>query len=307
MAYSTVAGSSVFALAASSPDSRAFIASLIAGLTSFILIKRQPGPEKRVLDGVKSEWGALAGSWNVPNDDITALRHGLDGKKKQYDGLPNHRAMLLTQLSQQVRERQLKDYLSRFPIAMAKIRGVSFAKIATLSSYGIDAADDVEHDKIVQVPGFGETLATRLIAWRQSKEQNFRFDASRGVPQSDLASVERGIAMTRATIERDISLGLARLKALVASASVRRESLIRRSEQLMPQYEQAAANARVIPGNVKSHKRLIGLACVIAVVTLVMSFVHDQPHAGLVVPQSPPVAPQSPSRAKQIYGKLLSH
>jgi hypothetical protein len=43
-------------------------------------------------------------------------------------------------------------------------------------------------------PGFGPALKEKLMDWRQSIEQRFRFDASRGVDPRDIANLNKEVA-----------------------------------------------------------------------------------------------------------------
>jgi hypothetical protein len=229
-------------------------------------------PERRDVERARKDWQALKLAWNAPagTPGFVDVRRELDLKKGQYDDLPNERAKRLQKLSEHIRQRQLEEHLDRFPIATARIRGIGPAKAAMLASYGINTAGDIKHYKVLAVPGFGEVTTRKLLAWQQWHERTFRFDPRRGVSPSDTAVVERDIALTRAAIERDISVGLARLKAIEASANARRATLGGQSAEITDRYAQAAADVRAIPGDPGTHKRLLGLAGATLVLAMIM-------------------------------------
>ncbi len=286
--YAALAASSALSLVTAPPDLRLWPIMAVGALTAAIFKMRKPdtaGPEKRRFQEVKGDWNALQASWNTPAPypHYADLRRELDANKAKHDGLPNVRAARLNQLSQQTRQKQLAEHLDRFPIASANITGVGKAKAATLSSHGIDTAGDVDQARILRVPGFGTVTTDRMMAWRRLHEQSFRFDPSRGIAPSDLAAVNRDIDMARMALERDIASGLGRLKAMALSAATHRKALECRSAELLPLYSQAAADARIVPGDVITHKRLLGLAGATAVLAILMFGIGRAPQAGIPV------------------------
>lgn len=76
------------------------------------------------------------------------------------------------------RERQLSAYLEGFDIARADLKGIGPAKLAVLSSFGIDTAADISMSRLPGVPGFGDALIGRLLEWRRRHEARFVYNAS---------------------------------------------------------------------------------------------------------------------------------
>jgi DNA-binding helix-hairpin-helix protein with protein kinase domain len=56
---------------------------------------------------------------------------------------------------------------------------------ATLASYGIETAADVDASIAGKVLGFGPARTADLLAWRAQVESLFRFDPSKGVDPAD--------------------------------------------------------------------------------------------------------------------------
>jgi DNA-binding helix-hairpin-helix protein with protein kinase domain len=71
---------------------------------------------------------------------------------------------------------QQHEFLDRRLIAQANIQKIGAARAATLASYGIESAADLNRTTILAVPGFGEELATLLLNWRQQVAKSFVFD-----------------------------------------------------------------------------------------------------------------------------------
>jgi DNA-binding helix-hairpin-helix protein with protein kinase domain len=86
----------------------------------------------------------------------------------------------------QVRHRNaaLRRYLDAFLLRRYEIQGVSKGKKAALLSYNIVTAADVTREALIEVPGFSEPLAERLLRWRRECERGFRYLEPRFVPES---------------------------------------------------------------------------------------------------------------------------
>jgi DNA-binding helix-hairpin-helix protein with protein kinase domain len=293
--YAAVAASSMLALAAAPPNLRVLLVVAIAAIVAALYGMQAKGstPERRRFEGMKSDWMALRTDWNAPSivSNFVDTRRQLDITKAKYDSLLEQRTRRMQLLAEQVRQRQLEQYLDGFPIGSARISGIGRAKAATLSSHGIDTASDITQARVIQVPGFGEVMTRRLTDWRRALEQNFRFDPRRGVPQSDIAIVERDIVLARATLEREIFVGLGRLKAIVASASARQTTLTARAANLAQLYTQAKADARATAGDPTTHKRLLCLAGVTTFLAVVMFAYSSALQAGSPVATAVPVLP----------------
>ncbi len=196
----------------------------------------------------RAEWEGLRTAWHfqAPGATFSEVRRSMDGLKARYDALPAERAQRLQTLWNQRQQRQLSEHLDRFQIAAAKIPGVGRAKIATLLSHGVTTADDVHARAIMAIPGFGPATAEKLVFWRRSCEQQFRFDPQHGVSPADIAALERDMATRRKSIEHDVATGLAQLKAIANAAAARARQLEGRGAELGPKLAQALADAKAI-------------------------------------------------------------
>lgn len=74
------------------------------------------------------------------------------------------------------REKQLDDYLDKILIKNAKIEHIHKSLVASLASYGIESAADIEYYKIRNIPQFGDKRTNNLIAWKKSHERNFKYN-----------------------------------------------------------------------------------------------------------------------------------
>ena len=277
------------------------------GFLSYVVGKDKPSgvPDeyRRRLQDAERDWDALRQAWGQPaqGGQFVQERARLAELKARHDALPNERAKRLQKLSEQRRERQQEEHLDRFLIADAKIPGVGRAKVATLSAYSIDTAGDIVESRIFAIPGFGPTTTAKLAAWRRKHEQTFRFDPSKGVPQGEIAKVERDIVMERNRLETEVGAGLARLKAAAAATGTRRHLLEGKIAELQPKLAQTRADASVAPGKEAAHKRILGVSGAAFSVALLLGVSGHQPPKYVAnAPVSPPVqwiAPQAPTAA----------
>ena len=73
--------------------------------------------------------------------------------------------------------RKREEYLDRFLIRRARIAGIGPAKTATLASYGVETAADIKPNAVRAVPGFGEAMTAKLLAWRKGHEDKFSYSS----------------------------------------------------------------------------------------------------------------------------------
>ena len=224
--------------------------ALIVAAVALALYFRPPS-------GIEVEriWHALAStqqnseklreSWEAPHQgpSFGSAREALEAFKRSYDVLPAERARRLGQLHENRQRRQLIDHLDQFQIRNAKISGIGKARLATLQSYGIETAADLDPAKLQAIQSFGTKLVANAMAWRRQCEQSFRFDSLRGVAPAELTKIERDIAARRYTLEQQIMAGARHLEAIVDHAMARRRSLEGCLAELRPTYEQALADA----------------------------------------------------------------
>lgn len=193
----------------------------------------------------RAAWKTLREEWAAFNArDPASIRAGFEPLKRNYDALQMDRAARLRKLHEDRRVLQLKEYLDRFQIAGAKIKGVGPAKATTLQSYSIETAADVAFAIIVAVPGFGPKTAQNLVDWRANLERSFRFDPGRGVPQAEIDNVENSVALQRRQLEQRLSAGLIELRSAIEQETDTRAQLHAKYSRVAPVYAQDLADCR---------------------------------------------------------------
>jgi len=97
------------------------------------------------------------------------------------------RQTLVASAESAARVRHLRLHLLSDENAVIPLIGTG--RRATLAANGIVSAADISRDRVFRVYGFGEGLTGNLLAWQNEVLHGFRFDATRDVSASELATV----------------------------------------------------------------------------------------------------------------------
>nr|WP_241092696.1 topoisomerase DNA-binding C4 zinc finger domain-containing protein [Pseudomonas viridiflava] len=148
--------------------------------------------------------------------EMHTLRANLEDAVIRYRQVQEDLAHALNQLKSTREERQRAVFLDRFLIRRASIPGIGAGKTATLASFGIETAADITASTVRAVPGFGEALTAKMLAWRHGHEGKFRYNAT--PDPSDLQaeqSTRVAFAKKQMELQGKIQSGLAALQAAV--------------------------------------------------------------------------------------------
>ncbi len=220
-------------------DGGIFLALLSYGLAHVAW----PRPSPIRLDEADREVAAAQASWDgalarwrreASREAFLARMKELEQVRAELTDLPNERRRRLAKLDAERESRQRQRYLDRFRIDRASIPRIGAGRTSMLAAYGIETAADIDHWKILQIPGFGPALTTELINWRRSHEQNFRFNPADPTHTADVAAMDRDLAARRHALLDALRKGPAELRQL--SAAIRSARL-----RLAPLVQQAWA------------------------------------------------------------------
>jgi DNA-binding helix-hairpin-helix protein with protein kinase domain/Flp pilus assembly protein TadD len=187
---------------------------------------------------VKQKWDAQTSPRSFDEN-----RGQLESRKTEYVGLPALRLKRLNELERNLRQRQLQKFLDRHRIAVAGISGIGPSRQATLRSFGIETAADIDQRSLWQVPGFGPVYTSKLVGWRHSIEQRFVFNPALGVDPADKNAVEKAIADARSTIERELRSGASHLRQIAHQITNARSALRPTVEAALKNLAQAELDA----------------------------------------------------------------
>jgi DNA-binding helix-hairpin-helix protein with protein kinase domain len=146
--------------------------------------------------------------------ELHGVRDDLDNWIAAYRQLDADLNRELARLKSTRESRQRDTFLDKFPIRRAKIAGIGPAKTSTLASFGIETATDINANAVLAVPGFGEAMTAKLIAWRRGHEAKFRYNST--PDPSDIQAenaVRSATAAKRADLQSKIRSGLAALQS----------------------------------------------------------------------------------------------
>jgi DNA-binding helix-hairpin-helix protein with protein kinase domain len=148
------------------------------------------------------------------DNEITRYRNLLYTLKINYQSIDSEKAKAINALSSNAEQKQKDAFLSSVLLRSAAIPGIGPTRVYTLEYYGIETAFDIDPRIIEQIPGFGEQLTARLVAWRYSVERQFRFDKSKGLPLRDLQAVDLKFEQQKLHLQKSLMDGERKLKAL---------------------------------------------------------------------------------------------
>lgn len=160
---------------------------------------------QRELDGFVQRNGMI---------EIVKVRGDLDAAIAAYRGHEDALTRELVVLSSNRETRQRQSYLDRFSIRHANISGIGPAKTATLISFGIETAADVNQNAVLRVPGFGQVMTGKLMAWRRGHEARFKLDRTTNAQDvADERALRGRFAAEKGKLEATIRHGLGTLRS----------------------------------------------------------------------------------------------
>lgn len=175
--------------------------------------------------------------------ELYAVQEELRVAIKEYQGLDENLTRELRDLKTNREARQRADYLDRFRIRSARINGIGPAKKATLASFGIETAADVSEWAVSRVPGFGEVMTERLVAWRRSKEQRFRYNPA---PTSEDAKAEQEVRAKYDKRRLSLEIKIQPAAVTLTTAKVRKLPPDQRLLQALQERAQAKADLEAL-------------------------------------------------------------
>jgi len=145
--------------------------------------------------------------------EVVKVRGDLDAAIAAYKGHADALARELMMMKSNRESRQRQAYLDRFSIRRANISGIGPVKTATLISFGIETAADVNQSAVLSIPGFGDVMTGKLLAWRRGLESHFKYDRTPNAQDdADERALRGRYAAEKAKLESTIRNGLGTLR-----------------------------------------------------------------------------------------------
>ncbi|CAM5195865.1 Protein kinase YegI [Castellaniella denitrificans] len=223
--------------------------------------------------------------------EVVKVRSDLDTAIAAYQGHDDALARELMVMKSSRESRQRQAYLDRFSIRSANISGIGPAKTATLVSFGIETAADVNQNAVLRVPGFGDVMTGRLVAWRRGHESRFKYDRT---PNAQDVADERALrgrfAAEKAKLESTIRNGLGTLR----NAKARLDGLPAKARS-----DRAITDALAARAQAEQDLRELGVSVPASTVTLMVT---PPPGPAPQPPRAPHVTRPTPQRVTTTTG-----
>jgi DNA-binding helix-hairpin-helix protein with protein kinase domain len=207
---------------------------IIAVVLWFVISANDPAKKERrdrqeVLNREQARFASLQTRWQARVDQPGVRFHAklaeLSKAREEYASLGARYNAERSRLDGERRQAQLVAFLERYYIQDASIQGIGPGRTATLISYGVETAADLTPNNLANVPGIGPEFSRRLLTWRQSCEQRFRFDPAKPVDPKQVAILDQRLANRKAELERLLRGGQGELKRLAEQCQLARQQL----------------------------------------------------------------------------------
>jgi hypothetical protein len=210
-----------------------------------------------------SSWRIVQDAWTRQpgNKQYLEIKRAAEDLIRALADLPNEERRGIQLLEQKKKEAQLNRHLDRFLIAHAKIRKIGSGRKAVLASFGIETAADIDPRKISSIQGFGPSLISELMAWRQTQVSKFVFNPNEPVSQGDLSALKSKIAASKVHLENQIRLAAANLQQASNSSLEQRKKILASANQGYSTLKQAELNEAAVTGPIHKASKFISLCC----------------------------------------------
>ncbi|MFN3380093.1 MAG: helix-hairpin-helix domain-containing protein [Runella zeae] len=209
-------------------QSEAVISILISLFIYFVIqvdIKEKQLRSNKVKD-CKQKWNEALKEWqsNAGNSRYLTKYKEFTNLKTEYENLNQLLQIEKEKIRHKTRENQLKKFLESHYIENYNISSIASSRKATLSSFGIDTAAEIDEKIIINIPGFGPKFTNELVKWRKNIEKRFVFDPSKGMDLSEVKVLEQKFIHRRKQIENYLLNGPEELTKINSSILKERES-----------------------------------------------------------------------------------
>lgn len=228
-----------------------FIFALIIGAFLFFS-KADDSAERRVrqdaLNTARRNMVTALERWNLEVGDgrFQEKLKELLSLRTEYESLANQLAHEKQKLQQNLRDSQLHKFLDKFFLENHNVPGIGPTRKATLASFGVETAADVNWNRVTNINGFGQKLTHELVNWRRGLEERFVFDPAKGIDPADIAAVNQRFGQKRKQIEGSLLAGPEQLNQIRAQILQQRSQMLPMVRTTTQQVAQAEADLSVL-------------------------------------------------------------
>jgi hypothetical protein len=201
-------------------------------------------PTANLVEQLRQLWRQAEERWTAStgNEKFLEVKRRVEDEVRQLQNLGAEENTRIAQLGAKLKEAQLNRFLDNYQIAHATIKGLGTTRKATLRSYGVETAADVQPARIEQISGFGPSITGLLIAWRMSIERKFVFDPTRPINPADIAQIRADVARKKSALEASLQRALIDLRGASSETQTHRNSLKLSAVQIWNRLRQAEAD-----------------------------------------------------------------
>ncbi len=219
-----------------------YLPFVILGIIIALFIELYPTPVKDEfkkrnmnLNIATMKYSEINDKWkNEAGENLFQSRlHQLEEIKKKYQIFQQQYDQEYRHLKDNDRERQLENFLRNCFIDDYKIPKIGDTRKAALRSYGIESAADIISYRIMQIPGFGETLTKELELWRENMIRKFSYNPGKGIDKADIANLKIKYRKSMKPLESQMKSGYNDLNMI-------KNQILLKRQKLMPEIERAA-------------------------------------------------------------------
>lgn len=207
---------------------------------------------RKVLRARRGELRRLQSSWHAAvstaDTRYKTVQRELRAAGGRIAGLKAEHDAELRKLGRDVWRRQRDAFLQTKFISEAKIDGVGPGRTATLASYGVETAADVEYNRVLGIPGIGPEVTNNLCAWRSALERRFTVNRSQGVPAEERQALLLKYAQFRQQLEIKLRGGPGQLRELNTQLERRQAELAQKIDRAYLGMAQAYVDVEAMKG-----------------------------------------------------------
>jgi DNA-binding helix-hairpin-helix protein with protein kinase domain len=213
--------------------------------------RKEAERRRAILKGAMGQLRESEQSWASTSSSAIAQ---FDRKKRDLASLRSKHADIEAQrnteweqLQARAREIQKRDFLETCFIDTVKLNDIGPTRKATLSSFGIETANDIAKSSLEQIPGFGPKRINTLLAWRYECEMKFSFNPATGVPQHEKQYFESKFQQLLQPIQQQLHGGQKELETIKQSADTQLAMIYEQIKARTKFCYQAEADTKSIP------------------------------------------------------------
>ena len=213
--------------------------------------KREREQRRKTLELAESDYFLLQKKQARLSSNLSMLKPIIDSTRQiahEASSLPAALEKETKDLEVLKRKFQENDYLSQFSVDSASIPNFGPNRKATLRSFGIHTAAEIDGQSVRSIHGMGESLVQNLLDWREDLLRNFRFNAKKPIPLSIIHELNKQYSVRSAELELEMKEKIKKLEQTICPVESEWSSFSQQFQKAVQDYQQATADMEVVKG-----------------------------------------------------------